>query len=58
MNDLILREQYISTSPNPVSIEGTIKILEQMKKAICKIHKMGGIKGTGSSAKFLIIHIY
>ena len=51
MNDTILREQYISTSPNPVSIEGTEKILEQMKKAICKIHKIGGIKGTGFFCK-------
>ncbi len=51
MNDTILREQYISTSPNPVSIKGTEKILEQMKKSICKIHKIGGIKGTGFFCK-------
>ena len=51
MKDSILREKFITTSPNPVSIEGTIKIIEQMKKAICKIHKMGGIKGTGFFCK-------
>ena len=43
-------EGYIDKSPIPVSIKGTEKILEQMKKCVCKIIK-DNIKGTGFFAK-------
>ena len=39
-------EKIIKNFPNPVTIEGTEKILEQMKKCICKI-KYNGMFGTG-----------
>ena len=45
MEDINL-EQLIENSPNPVSIEGTEKILFQMKKCICKIYNKNK-KGTG-----------
>ena len=41
----IALEGFIKNSPNPVTIEGTEKILFQMKNCVCKIH--GKIKGTG-----------
>ena len=40
------KEKYISTSPEPISIEGTKKILEQMQNSVCKIYN--GEKGTGT----------
>ena len=45
MEDIKL-EKLIENSPNPVSIEGTEKILFQMKKCICKIYNKNK-KGTG-----------
>ena len=45
-----IQEKYIEDSPIPVSIKGTEKILNQMKKCICKIHNKG-IKGTGFFCK-------
>ena len=39
----LINEKY----PEPVTIEGTKKILEQMEKCICKIYKNDGNKGTG-----------
>ena len=42
----IQKEKYISTSPEPLSIEGTKKILEQMQNCVCKIYN--GEKGTGT----------
>ena len=44
MEDLI-REKYVNTSPEPISIESTEKILEQMKKYVCKIYNKK--EGTG-----------
>jgi len=44
-------EQYIENSPEPVSIEGTEKILFQMKKCVCKITKENGVNGTGFFCK-------
>ena len=40
------KEKKIKYSPDPVSIEGTNKILEQMKNCVCKI-KYKEIFGTG-----------
>ena len=36
------QEKIIESSPRPVSIEGTEKILSQMKRGICKIYKCNG----------------
>jgi hypothetical protein len=44
--ETVQKEQYISTSPEPLSIEGTKKILEQMQNCVCKIYN--GEKGTGT----------
>ena len=44
------KEKYIQNSLEPVSIDSTEIILNQMKTCICKIHK-NGIKGTGFFAK-------
>ena len=41
------KEKYLNNSVNPISIEGTEKILFQMKYCICKIYKNDGTKGTG-----------
>ena len=40
-------EDIIEKSPIPVSIEGTSKILFQMKNSICKIYSKNDKKGTG-----------
>ena len=45
-----IEEKYIDESPIPISIKGTEKILEQMKKCVCKI-KNDHAKGTGFFAK-------
>jgi len=45
MSDSI-KEKILEVYPNPVSIECTSKILEQMKKCICKISNIKG-EGTG-----------
>ena len=42
----IEKEKAIDGYPKPVTIEGTIKILEQLKNCICKIENKNG-KGTG-----------
>ena len=44
-------EGYIKDSPEPVSIEGTEKILFQMKKCVCKITKENRVNGTGFFCK-------
>jgi V8-like Glu-specific endopeptidase len=49
MSDLE-EEEYIDSSPIPISIANTEKILEQMKKCVCKIKK-DNLKGTGFFAK-------
>ena len=41
-----IQEKYIEDSSIPFSFKGTAKILNQMKKCICKIHNKG-IKSTG-----------
>ena len=38
-------EKLIHTSPEPVTIEGTQKILNQMSKCVCQIYNKG--EGTG-----------
>ena len=38
MEEDIKLEKLIETSPNPISIKGTEKILFQMKNCICKIY--------------------
>ena len=45
------KEQLILEHPIPVSLEGTIKILFQMKNCICKIFKKDGKIGTGFFCK-------
>ena len=45
-----IKEKYISDSIEPISINSTEIILNQMKKCVCKIH-IKGIKGTGFFAK-------
>ena len=37
-----IKEKLIESSPRPVSIESTEKILSQMKNSICKIYKCNG----------------
>lgn len=51
MEEDIKQEKYIKTSPEPVSLEGTEKILSQMKNSICKIHKLNGSNATGFFCK-------
>ncbi len=41
----IKKEKYIKNSPEPLSIDAIEKILEQMKKYVCKIYN--GKEGTG-----------
>jgi len=43
----MIQEINIQNYPRPVSIEGTIKILNQMKNCICKIYLDKGRSGTG-----------
>jgi len=40
--EIIKGEKKINNFPEPVSIKGTMKILEQMKNSICKIYKANG----------------
>ena len=44
-------EIYTGKSPDPITIEGTETILNQMKNCICKISKDKGEKGTGFFCK-------
>ena len=46
MSAVFDQEQYFQQYPVPVSIDSTTKILEQMKKCICKIN-INQKKGTG-----------
>ena len=39
------KEKLISTSAEPVTFEGTERILDQMNKCVCKIYSQG--EGTG-----------
>ena len=43
----VINIKSIDDSLIPVSIEGTEKILNQMRKSVCKIYKEDGTKGTG-----------
>ena len=43
------KEKLINTSPEPVSFEGTKRILDQMNKCVCKIYNKG--EGTGFFTK-------
>ena len=43
------KEQYINTSPSPVSLKGTEKILDQMNNCVCRIYNNQG--GTGFFTK-------
>ena len=44
-----MKEQNISTSPEPISLKQTEKIIEQMKNSICRINNHD--KGTGFFVK-------
>ena len=46
----IIKEQFISDYPLPISKEQTEKIISQMKSSVVKIYK-GGFKGTGFLCK-------
>lgn len=46
MEDEVKLEKYIASSPEPLTIEATSKIIEQMKKCVCHI-KYNGKDGTG-----------
>ena len=39
------KEKLVNTSPEPVTFEGTEKILNQMNKCVCKIYSKGGGSG-------------
>ena len=54
---IILKEGHIDISPIPLSIKNMEKILEQMKKCVCKI-KIGDNNGTGFFAKIPYKSIY
>lgn len=43
MLDGTIIEMNLNKSPKPVTIEGTARILEQMKKSISKIYNLHGI---------------
>ena len=43
------KEKYITTSPDPVSLEGTEKIIEQMNNSVCKLYNQS--EGTGFFTK-------
>ena len=45
----IIKEQYIVSSPEPVSLRGTETILNQMDNCVCKIYN--NCEGTGFFAK-------
>ena len=42
MDSNIIEEIFTEKSPNPITIQGTEKILHQMKHSICKINKDNG----------------
>ena len=46
-------EKFLRNSLVPIPIKGIEKILDQMKKCACKIHRKDGIKGTGFFCKIL-----
>ena len=46
MSEIIEKEKSIENYPKPVTIEGTIKILNQLQNCICKIQNENG-NGTG-----------
>ena len=45
----IKKEKYISSSPEPVTLKGTKKILYQMNNSVCRIYNKGN--GTGFFTK-------
>ena len=50
MDDYIQKEKYVNSSPEPISIEKTKKILEQMDKCVCRIYN-NNCEGTGFFTK-------
>ena len=51
MNPNTIKEKYIEDYPNPITLESTEIILNQMKNCVCKIYMDNGIKGTGFFCK-------
>ena len=51
MNAKTIKEKYIEDYPIPITLEGTEKILTQMKTCVCKILMDNGNKGTGFFCK-------
>ena len=47
MNPNTIKEKYIEDYPNPITLESTETILNQMKNCVCKIYMDNGNKGTG-----------
>ena len=39
-----IEEEYLEGSPIPISFENSLKIINQMKNNICKIHKKNKIR--------------
>ena len=52
----IKKEKYIESSPEPVSLNGTVEIANQMKNSVCKIYNNGS--GTRFFLKFHINQNY
>ena len=50
MSDII-KEKKLNNYPEPVSLEVTKEIIEQMEKKVCKICIKDGKKGTGFFCK-------
>ena len=49
MEDCIIKEKDIITSPEPVTLKGTENIFDQMNNSVCRIYNKG--KGTGFFTK-------
>ena len=51
--DSIVDEKKLNGYPVPVDLEKTEKIIEQMKKYVCRVALTNGTKGQGLFVKFL-----
>ena len=51
MNPNTIKEKFIEDNPNPITLESTEIILNQMKNCVCKIYMDNGNKGTGFFCK-------
>ena len=51
-----IKDKIIKDYPEPVTLESTKKIIEQMEKTICKIISNDGDKGTGFFCKIPFVN--